>query len=152
MCGGGEHYPLHHQRPAEPRSGAAHGRAQQLGWRRGAFCTQVQHLVCRGQLLRGCQSSCQCAKGITLFITPFSHPLPSPPGVFTFILLPLRAFCVPQTPFGASRASPPSQARPLLCFSTSASCWIRASSTSLSPWSFAGLYCSRAASSCWRSG
>lgn len=82
----------------------------------------------------------------------FSHLLPSLPGVFTCNFLLLRVFCGPQTPFGVSRVFPPSQARPLLCSSTSASCWIRASSTSSSPWSYAGLYCSRAASSCWRSG
>lgn len=46
---------------------------------------------------------------------------------FTLILLLLRVFCAPQTPFGVSRVFLPNQAKPLLCFSTLASCWIRAS-------------------------
>lgn len=154
VCGGGEHHPLHHQCPAEPWSGSAHGRSQQLGRRRGALCTQVQHFVRWGELLWGRQSSCQRTKGVALeLFTPFlSFPISLWSFYGLYICFFLRASCAPQTPSGVSRVFPPSRARPLLCSSTLASCWIRASSTSSSPWSCAGLCCSRAASSCWRSG
>lgn len=65
---------------------------------------------------------------------------------------PFRVSCVPQIPSVASRASQLSQARPPPCCSTLVSFWTKASSTSLSPWSFAGLSSSRDESSFWRSG
>lgn len=57
-----------------------------------------------------------------------------------------------QTPSAASRAFPLRPARPPPYCSTSVSCWTRASSTSLSPWSSAGRFSSREESSFWRSG
>lgn len=71
---------------------------------------------------------------------------------FLFIHPPPREFCVPQTPSVASRVFQLNRVRRLLCSSTLASCWIKASSISLSLWSSAGQSSSRAGSSYWRSG
>uniref|UniRef100_A0A8C5AM00 Clathrin, heavy chain a (Hc) n=1 Tax=Gadus morhua TaxID=8049 RepID=A0A8C5AM00_GADMO len=76
--GRGEHHPLHHQRAAEPRPGAAHRRAQQPGGRRGALRSQVQQPVRRRELLGGCQGGGQRTKGHPAY--PGHHPaLPERP-------------------------------------------------------------------------
>lgn len=67
MCGRGKPHPIHHQRTAEPRSGSSLGGSQQPRRCWGALRTQVQQPVCCWQLLWGCQSGSQCAKGAQYF-------------------------------------------------------------------------------------
>lgn len=64
----------------------------------------------------------------------------------------LRVSCEQQKPSASFRASRPSRVKPLHCCSTLVFFWTRASSTSLSLWSCAGLSCNRAASNYWRNG
>ncbi len=73
-------------------------------------------------------------------------------GVSDWLLASCRASCAPQTPSVGSRVFLPSPVRHLPCCSTLGFCWIRASWTSLSHWSFAGPSCSKAANSSWRNG
>lgn len=72
--------------------------------------------------------------------------------IVTVKMSPIRESCAHQTPFAAFRVFPLSQARPRPCCSILVSCWTRASWTSSSPWSSAGLCSSREESSFWRSG
>ena len=51
----------------------------------------------------------------------------------------------------SNKSRPPPDRRPR-CSNTLASCSTKVNSTSTSPWNFAGPFCNRAASSCWKSG
>ena len=63
-----------------------------------------------------------------------------------------RESCASLRPSSDSSNCRQHQAPCLHCCCTLASCWTRASSTSMSHWSCAALCCSKAANSCWRSG